>query len=167
LNGIAGWLTEQVAAKGWSFRELGRRAGISAPNIGSYARGDSVPKPSSCRKIADALGVSYREVMRLAGHLPPAPIGGPDIAPDEWEAMNIVRRARGKPPLNEDAIAGGDLSAEEAEMVDILRELPAHARAALWRQAAALAMLRGLRNGVGERGADTGSAQKETAGGQR
>jgi transcriptional regulator with XRE-family HTH domain len=144
LNKLAGWLTEQVAARGWSFRELGKRAGLSAQAITRFAHGEQVPRPDSCRKVAAALGVSSREVMRLAGHLPPAPVDEPDIAPDEWEAMNIVRRARGKPPLNEDVIAGGDLSAEEAEMVDILRELPAHARAA------ALAMLRGLKNGAQE-----------------
>ena len=70
---ITQWLIEEVNKRGWSFRELGRRAGLSSGAISKVITGVSLPRWEFCRKVALAFNVPAEKVFRLAGLLPPEP----------------------------------------------------------------------------------------------
>ena len=70
---ITQWLIEEVNKRGWSFRELGRRAGLSSGAISKVITGVSLPRWEFCRKVALAFNVPAEKVYRLAGLLPPEP----------------------------------------------------------------------------------------------
>lgn len=65
------WLNAEVEERGWSFRELSRRAGVSQSAISLVLSGEP-PGPKSCRGIARALNLPVEEVFRRAGILPPS-----------------------------------------------------------------------------------------------
>ncbi|TKH44033.1 transcriptional regulator [Paenibacillus terrae] len=63
------YLKHQREHKQWSINQLAEAAGISNSQISRIENGlRGVPKPSTLRKIADALGVSYTEMMKNAGY---------------------------------------------------------------------------------------------------
>ncbi|MBE0334972.1 helix-turn-helix domain-containing protein [Paenibacillus sp. 23TSA30-6] len=63
------YLKQQREHKQWSINQLAAAAGISNSQISRIENGlRGVPKPSTLRKIADALGVSYTEMMKNAGY---------------------------------------------------------------------------------------------------
>lgn len=63
------YLKQQREQKQWSINQLADAAGISNSQISRIENGlRGVPKPSTLRKIADALGVSYSEMMKVAGY---------------------------------------------------------------------------------------------------
>jgi transcriptional regulator with XRE-family HTH domain len=70
---ITQWLVEEVNKRGWSFRELGRRAGLSSGAISKVITGVSLPGWEFCRRVARAFNVPPEKVFRLAGLLPPEP----------------------------------------------------------------------------------------------
>jgi len=59
--------------KGWSQRELGRRAGVSNTAISKLESGDAEPTNNTIVRVALALGQDPEELLRLAGHLPSIP----------------------------------------------------------------------------------------------
>ncbi|MGW8957523.1 helix-turn-helix domain-containing protein [Paenibacillus sp. NPDC055715] len=63
------YLKQQREHKQWSINQLAEAADISNSQISRIENGlRGVPKPSTLRKIADALGVSYTEMMKNAGY---------------------------------------------------------------------------------------------------
>jgi repressor LexA len=50
--------------------QLSKASGIAIPVLSRIQRGESNPRPDTLRKLTPYLGVSYEELMRLAGHLP-------------------------------------------------------------------------------------------------
>ncbi|MEC0233061.1 helix-turn-helix domain-containing protein [Paenibacillus kribbensis] len=63
------YLKQQREQKQWSINQLADAAGISNSQISRIENGlRGVPKPSTLRKIADALDVSYTEMMKVAGY---------------------------------------------------------------------------------------------------
>jgi transcriptional regulator with XRE-family HTH domain len=70
---IAQWLVKETDKRGWSFRELGRRAGLTSATISRVITGASRSGWEFCRKIAIALNVPPENVFRLADLLPPEP----------------------------------------------------------------------------------------------
>ena len=73
VDDLASWLRQEVETRGWSLREMARRAGVSHTAIINVANGRTRPGASFCLKIARALGVPPEEVYRRAGLLPPTP----------------------------------------------------------------------------------------------
>lgn len=69
-------------------RELARRAGVSHTPITKTISGETKPSPDVCRGIARALGEPPEDILRRAGHLPPAP----PLVNEEKEAGQILRR---------------------------------------------------------------------------
>lgn len=65
---LASWLSEQLNQRGWSARELARRAGVSHTAVVRAANGQSVPGWQICLKLAQALGVPDDIVLDLAGY---------------------------------------------------------------------------------------------------
>ena len=70
---FADWLTEEVEKRGWSFRELARRAGLSSGAISQITTQRSFPGPEFCTGVARAFRIPPEEVFRRAGLLPPLP----------------------------------------------------------------------------------------------
>lgn len=71
-NEFIAWLSSQLEERGWSIRELARRANSSPSTIASIANGSRKPGADACAAIAKALDVSPDDVFRLAGILPPS-----------------------------------------------------------------------------------------------
>jgi transcriptional regulator with XRE-family HTH domain len=51
-------------AKGWTLEELGEAAGMNELQVGHIERGASDPKLSTLVKLAKALGIPPRELLR-------------------------------------------------------------------------------------------------------
>jgi len=56
-------------SKGYSQRKLGYLSGISNATINRIENGISNPDPSTLSKLSFTLGVSYEELLKLAGYL--------------------------------------------------------------------------------------------------
>jgi len=55
-------------SRDFSIRELSRLSGVSHPYISQIENGKiSIPSPDILNKLAESLGVSYLELMRIAG----------------------------------------------------------------------------------------------------
>ena len=67
---FAAWLALQLEDRGWSNRELARRAGVSHTSMNDVVSGQGAITAKFCRKISRALKVPLEETMRRAGLLP-------------------------------------------------------------------------------------------------
>ena len=66
-------LLNQIARnRGISFNQLAAYLGVNGSTMNRWTHSQSVPDPRYCWKIAEMAGWTIEEVMRLAGHLPPA-----------------------------------------------------------------------------------------------
>lgn len=68
------WLDGERQARGWSLRELGRRAGVSHAQVSHVLSGSAIPGWDFCVGMARALGLPPEDVMRRAGLLPSLPV---------------------------------------------------------------------------------------------
>jgi transcriptional regulator with XRE-family HTH domain len=84
------WLTKQVEERGWTYNELGRRAGLSSGHISLVTTERQKPGYEFCVKIAQALQQPPEKVLRLAGLLPDLP--GPEEDITFGELLEIMRR---------------------------------------------------------------------------
>lgn len=84
---LSTWLAKQVETRGWSLRELARRASVSHTAIARAVSGETTPDANTCVGIARALGEQPEHVLRLAGYLPSLP---PE-ATEEKEVISIFR----------------------------------------------------------------------------
>jgi len=84
-NDLASWLDDELAERGWSIREMARRAGVSHTAIASALNRKGRPSAELCVAIADVLGVSAIEVVQRAGILPSDP---PETA--AWRRLNAM-----------------------------------------------------------------------------
>jgi transcriptional regulator with XRE-family HTH domain len=73
------WLTEELEKRSWSFRELGRKAGISHATISNIVSGQSKPGLDFCVSIAKAFNVPAETVLRRAGLLQARPDATPGL----------------------------------------------------------------------------------------
>ena len=67
------WLNLELGMRGWSTRELARRAGVSAAAISNVLNRYNKPGKRTCKGIARAFNTSSEDVFRRAGILPPIP----------------------------------------------------------------------------------------------
>jgi len=81
------WLSEEVDRRGWSYREIARRGGLSSGAISNVIKGKSSPGWDLCVGLARALDVAPEVVFRKAGLLPALP---PDVE-EEQEVVRILR----------------------------------------------------------------------------
>ena len=95
------WLIRQVEARGWSYRELSRRAGLSPSAVSKVVSRERNPGFDFCVNIAKPLGMEPEEVLRLAELLPPLP--GIDGDASIAKTVDVMRRLR--PQVREEVVA--------------------------------------------------------------
>ena len=104
------WLSEEVKQRGWTFRELGRRAGLSSGAISKVMTGTTDPTWEFCAKIAEAMEMSSVDAFRQAGLLPPIP----EARRREFERITDILATLPEGPLYEEATAAIAAIAESA-----------------------------------------------------
>ena len=93
------WLIQACETRGLSWAEASRRAGLSQGTISAIVRGTQ-PGLEICKGLAGFFGVPLEDVLRLAGHMTPAP--APTWPP---ELVALVQEVEGLPaPLQRAAI---------------------------------------------------------------
>ena len=73
MEDLTVWLSRELETRGWSLRELARRAKISPSSISQVLNGQYVPGNMFCRGIARAFQIPPEIVFRKAGLLPAPP----------------------------------------------------------------------------------------------
>jgi transcriptional regulator with XRE-family HTH domain len=86
-NDLVAWLNRELDRRGWSQRELARRAELSHTTVSQVLAYQRQPSWDFCAYVASALEVDVDEVFALAG-LRPAP---PRRVPEEEEAARLLR----------------------------------------------------------------------------
>ncbi len=89
---LAEWLIQTCEARGLSWAEASRRAGLSQGTISAIVRGMK-PGLETCKGLAGFLGAPLEDVLRLAGHMTPIP--SPAWPP---ELVGLVREVESLPP---------------------------------------------------------------------
>jgi len=82
------WLIAELKDRGWSIRELARRAKVSHATINGVLVNKSDPGPDLCNGLARALGTPPERVFRIAGLLPAQIIGDEN---SEQEILDYYR----------------------------------------------------------------------------
>ena len=67
---LSTWLSQQLKQRNWSHNELARRAGVSQSAVSGTLSGSRKAGAEFCVKVANALGESPEQMLRLAGILP-------------------------------------------------------------------------------------------------
>lgn len=83
------FIENELKTRGWSHRELARRAGVSQTSVSGTLAGQRSPGADFCLKLAKALGEPPEKMLRLAGLLPSVPIL--DGSPEIQEFLEIAR----------------------------------------------------------------------------
>ena len=83
---LATWIRSEAKKRGWSFRELARRAGLSMGWVYAVVERQHDAGFRFCTKIADAFTVPPERVLRAAGLLPPIIAGGEDG--EMWQELD-------------------------------------------------------------------------------
>jgi transcriptional regulator with XRE-family HTH domain len=65
---LADLLTREMHARNWSQREMAKACQLSNTTISKIVRGQSVPDPNTCFKLAQGLELPVPHVLRMAGH---------------------------------------------------------------------------------------------------
>jgi transcriptional regulator with XRE-family HTH domain len=86
-NSLSSWLAKQLEDRGWSARELARRAGVSHTAIVRAVNGQTRPKAEVCISIAEALSEDPISILRTAGFLHRLP---PQVR-QEQELQDLIR----------------------------------------------------------------------------
>ena len=67
---LSEWLTIEIEQRGWSIREVARRAGLSHTAINNVLTGEVQPTLDTYRGIGRAFDIPLESVLRRAGELP-------------------------------------------------------------------------------------------------
>lgn len=74
-DNLVDWITEEIKNRGWSIRELARRANLSHATISNILAQQTNPGFDFCVGIASAFDVPAEYVLRKAKLLPDLPYG--------------------------------------------------------------------------------------------
>ena len=66
-NNLSSFLNEELRNRGWSQRELARRAGLSPTSISEVLSGKRGPGKRFCQAVAKALQVPPERIFQAAG----------------------------------------------------------------------------------------------------
>lgn len=90
---LRAWISQEKDRRGWSYRELARRAGISQSLVSRTVSGEVPPSADFCIRIAQALGEAPEKVLRLAGILP-ASDNDPTLTELQDTVKNLPKKKR-------------------------------------------------------------------------
>ncbi|MEX2598816.1 MAG: helix-turn-helix transcriptional regulator [Dehalococcoidia bacterium] len=107
---LAEFLKKWLRGHDMSQLALAQRAGIPHTTIGALLNSGVVPRPTTLKKMGNAMGVPVGQLMVLAGHITPEEYETPvqptdlarlyevgDLSDDEWEQVrDFARFVRGK-----------------------------------------------------------------------
>ena len=93
---LSTWLNTELRERGWTERELARRAGLSHTAINNALSGQYKTRLDTYRGIAHAFEMSLEAVFRAAGVLPP-------LLPPVAEEEEMIALFRGLPPTQRPA----------------------------------------------------------------
>jgi transcriptional regulator with XRE-family HTH domain len=65
---VAGLLLREMETRNWSQREMAKACQLSNTTISKIVRGQSIPDPNTCFKLAQGLALPVPYVLRMAGH---------------------------------------------------------------------------------------------------
>lgn len=83
MSTFANWLEAEMARRGWSQAELGRRAGVPRGTINNIVMNSRNPGVDVCKAIAKALDLPDITVLRKAGILKKVPKRDEQI--EKWD----------------------------------------------------------------------------------
>jgi transcriptional regulator with XRE-family HTH domain len=86
---LSTWVNSELGKRGWSIRELARRADISPSYASRIANGEVTPSADICVSIAKALSIPPGIVFQKAGYLPKTPAGEDD---DELQELYMAAK---------------------------------------------------------------------------
>ena len=112
------WLDQEVQERGWTFRELGRRAELSSGAVSKVMTGVVNPTWEFCAKIARALEMPEVEVFRRAGLLPVLP----EPRREEFERITEILATLPEGPIYEETTAAIVAIVESARRRSLERE---------------------------------------------
>lgn len=97
------WVRQEADARGWSIREVERRAGFTYGRLNNAANLLREPTIETCQGISQAFGISLIEVQRKAGLLPSGP-----TSEQEAEIRELAEMLASLPdgPIREQAMVG-------------------------------------------------------------
>ena len=72
-NKFADWIVQQINERGWSIRDLARRAGLAASTISDVINGNAKPGTKFYQGLARAFNIPFSIVARQAGEDPSLP----------------------------------------------------------------------------------------------
>ncbi|RIK37432.1 MAG: hypothetical protein DCC55_24360 [Chloroflexi bacterium] len=72
-NNLSVYLNKELDRRGWSQRELARRAGLSPTSISEVMAGKRGPGKRFCQAVAKALHVPPERILQEAGIIEPPP----------------------------------------------------------------------------------------------
>lgn len=81
------WLKRQLLRREWTQADLARRLETSPGIVSHWIRGERVPSPESCERLAEAFARDVDEVLTRAGHRPEIEPLQPDDSKQEFRAM--------------------------------------------------------------------------------
>jgi transcriptional regulator with XRE-family HTH domain len=101
-DNLATYLNAEMDRRGWSLRQMARRAVISHTTVVKMANGVGHPEVETCQALARALEVPVEDILRMAGILPSAPppnqvrervrvvyeVNGDDLVLRLWRALS-------------------------------------------------------------------------------
>lgn len=93
---FASWLAHELARREWNQATFAKRGGFSTGAVSMWIRGERVPDPASCEKIADVFHTDPDMVLVFAGHRPNL---DDELAPGDprTDLIALVRRVRWNP----------------------------------------------------------------------
>lgn len=114
---FSGYLKSIRESKRWSYWELFKQSGIAAAHLEKIENGTKgSPKPDTIRKLSEALGVEYVEMLIKADAL------------TEEDLIRYVAKARFQPLLNDEAALEVMSDRNVLELLEKLADMPADVR---------------------------------------
>jgi transcriptional regulator with XRE-family HTH domain len=87
MSKLSDYLNTEIEDRGWSKRELARRADVSSTQVTDVMNDRTNAGADFCVAVARALGEPPEDILRLAGILPPLP----PAVQEEREIVRLVR----------------------------------------------------------------------------
>lgn len=80
---MGAWLGTKIGPGLMKQADAARRLNVSQSMVSRWLRGEAVPEPESCRKLARLFGESEQAVLAMAGHMSEAPPSGRPASRDD------------------------------------------------------------------------------------